>query len=76
MAKVTIYTSPTCIHCKTAKAFMEENNIPYEEKDVMTDMDARNWMMERGYRGVPVITVDDEEIVGFDQAKLRSLLLK
>lgn len=76
MEKVTIYTAPTCVHCKAAKAYMKEHNIPYEEKNVMEDADARSWMLERGYRGVPVITVNEEEIVGFDKERLESLLEK
>lgn len=76
MAEVTIYTSPTCVHCKAAKAFMADNNIAYTEKDVVADVDARKWMLDRGYRGVPVIVVDGEEIIGFDQKKLSELLKK
>ena len=57
MAEVTIYTSPTCVHCKAAKAFMADNNIAYTEKDVAADTEARQWMLDRGYRGVPVIVI-------------------
>ncbi len=74
MADVTIYTSPTCVHCKAAKAFMQENNIPYTEKDVMADEEARSWMLERGYRGVPVIVVDGQEMMGFDAQKLSEMV--
>ncbi|MBY0584577.1 glutaredoxin family protein [Murdochiella sp. Marseille-P8839] len=76
MAEVTIYTSPTCVHCKATKAFMADNNIAYTEKDVAADAEARKWMLDRGYRGVPVIVVDGEEIIGFDQKKLSELLKK
>ena len=76
MAEVTIYTSPTCVHCKAAKAFMADNNIAYTEKDVAADTEARQWMLDHGYRGVPVIVVDGEEIIGFDQKKLSELLKK
>lgn len=76
MAQVTIYTSPTCVHCKAAKAYMDENGISYEEKDVMSDQNARKWMMDRGYRGVPVLQIGEEEIVGFDPKKMQELLKK
>ncbi|MDD7433549.1 MAG: glutaredoxin family protein [Peptoniphilaceae bacterium] len=76
MAQVTIYTSPTCVHCKAAKAYMDENGISYEEKDVMSDQDARKWMLDRGYRGVPVLQIGEEEIVGFDPKKMQELLKK
>lgn len=76
MADVTIYTSPSCVHCKAAKTFMQENGIDYTEKEVMAETEARKWMLDRGYRGVPVIVVDGEEIIGFDQKKLSELLKK
>ena len=45
-------------------------------KNVQTDAEARSELLAKGYTGVPVIYVDDEEIVGFDKAKLESLLEK
>ncbi|MDD7593498.1 MAG: glutaredoxin family protein [Peptoniphilaceae bacterium] len=74
MADVTIYTTPTCVHCKAAKAYMQENDIPYTEKNVVEDTEARAWMNERGYRGVPVIVVDGEEMMGFDPQKFNELV--
>jgi len=38
MAKVTIYTTPTCVYCKMTKEFFKQNNIVYEEKDVARDI--------------------------------------
>lgn len=75
MAQVTIFTSPTCHFCKAAKAYMTENNIEFIERDVTQDAEARQDLLSKGYRGVPIIRVDDQDIVGFDQAKLDELLL-
>ncbi|MDO4594381.1 MAG: glutaredoxin family protein [Tissierellia bacterium] len=74
MANVIIYTSSTCTHCKTAKRYFNENNIDYTEKNVDTDRDALNELIERGHRAVPVIEIDGEEIVGFDQPRVAKLL--
>lgn len=75
MAKVTIYTTPSCGYCKLAKEFFQENNVEYEEFDVAADEAKRNEMIEKsGQMGVPVIYVDDEMTVGFDKAKLTELL--
>ena len=75
MAKVTIYTTPTCVYCKAAKEFFKENNVEYEEKDVAQDEQAREAMVQRsGQMGVPVIDIDGEIVVGFDKPKLVSLL--
>jgi S1-C subfamily serine protease len=45
--------------------------VPYVEKDVSRDYNAAMEMIRRsGQQGVPVITTDDEVIVGFDQVRL------
>jgi glutaredoxin 3 len=74
MAQVTIYTTPTCGYCKLAKAFFQEHNIEFAEKDVTVDEEARNFLMQSNQQGVPVITVDNEMVVGFDKERLSQLL--
>lgn len=80
MAQVTIYTTPSCGYCKIAKAFFQEHNIEYAEKDVAADEAAREELFARAKAkgasasGVPVIFVDDEMVMGFDKAKLSGLL--
>ncbi len=73
--KVTIYTTPTCGYCKMAKEFFQENNVDYEEYDVAADEEKRNEMIEKsGQMGVPVITIGDEIVVGFDKAHISQLI--
>ncbi|MCT4662609.1 MAG: glutaredoxin family protein [Tissierellales bacterium] len=70
MDKVIVYSSNTCPHCTTAKQYLTEKGIAYEEKNVGTDMEARKELMAKGYMGVPVLIIGDEEIVGFDKEKI------
>jgi len=73
--KVEIYTTPTCHYCHMAKDFFKANNVAFTEHDVMTDLSARQAMIDKsGQMGVPVIIVGDELTVGFDEQHLRSLL--
>ncbi len=73
--KVVIYSTPTCHYCHMAKEFFGDNNVSYEEHDVAADAGKRQEMIEKtGQMGVPVIAVDDQLMVGFDQAKLTELL--
>ena len=75
MAKVTIYTTPTCVYCRAVKELFADHKVQYEEKDVARDEQARNDMVQKsGQLGVPVITVDDEVVVGFDESRLSELL--
>jgi glutaredoxin-like YruB-family protein len=72
---VTIYSTPTCHFCHMAKDFMSKNEVEYTEKDVASDLEARQEMMDKsGQMGVPVIVVGEEMIVGFDEPRLSELL--
>lgn len=74
MANVTIYTSSTCPHCITAKNYFNDKGINYVEKNVTTDPVARKELISKGYMGVPVIIVNDEEMVGFNKVRLDEIL--
>jgi len=56
------------------KAFLDKHGVPYDTIDVGEDSNAAKKMIEiSGQRGVPVIVVDDEIIVGFDSTRLSEL---
>lgn len=75
MSSVTIYTTPSCVYCRMAKDFFKKHGVHYEEKDVAADEIARNDMITRsGQMGVPVIEVDGNIVVGFDQRRLKEFL--
>jgi len=72
---VTIYTTPTCVYCKKAKEFFTKNNVSYTETNVLEDLEARKTMVDKsGQLGVPVIDVDGEIVIGFDEGRIRELL--
>lgn len=74
---VVIYSTPTCPYCKRAKDYLSQKRIPYTDYNVATDKDKTREMIQKsGQMGVPVIAVDDEIIIGFNQAKLDELLSK
>ena len=75
MSNVTIYSTPFCVYCKMAKTFFAKKNIAYQDKDVASDVPAREEMMKKsGQMGVPVIDIDGKIIIGFDKPKLQELL--
>lgn len=75
MTKVKIYTTPSCVYCKMAKEFFKSNNIEYEEKNVAVDAAARDEMIAKsGQMGVPVIDIDGQLIIGFNEPRLREIL--
>lgn len=75
MKKVTIYSTPVCHFCNLAKSFFKEHNISYTEYNVAADMEKRKEMIEiSGQLGVPVITIDNDLFVGFNEPKVAALL--
>lgn len=34
---VTLYTTPSCTSCRKARAWLEEHNIPYTERNIYTE---------------------------------------
>lgn len=72
---VTIYSTPVCHHCHSAKDFFAAHNVEFTEHDVAADVERRQEMIEMtGQMGVPVIRIDDDIIIGYDEAKLKELL--
>jgi glutaredoxin 3 len=57
------------------KEFLSLKGIPYVDRDVTRDPVAASEMYQRsGQSGVPVIVVDGQVVIGFDRARLESLL--
>jgi len=72
---VTIYSTPVCHFCQAAKEFFSEHNVTYTEFNVAADADKRQEMIEMtGQMGVPVIRINDDVVVGFDEDKVKELL--
>ncbi len=75
MHNVTIYSTPTCHFCHLAKEFFNEKGVKYTEYDVLSNLEKRQEMVDKsGQLGVPVILIDNEVIVGFDQPRIAGLL--
>jgi glutaredoxin 3 len=76
MKKVEIYSTPTCHFCHLAKDYFTAHKVAFTDYNVATDTAKRTEMLNKsGQMGVPVIVIDDKEIiVGFDQSRLENVL--
>ena len=73
---VVIYTTPTCPYCHRAKEYLSQKGISFTEHNVAADREKAKEMIQKSKQmGVPVVIVGDEVMVGFNQAKLDSLLV-
>ena len=67
MAKIEIYTTPTCPYCHAAKSLLAEKGADYTEITVL-DPDLRAAMTQRahGRRTVPQIFIGETHVGGYD----------
>ena len=73
--KIIIYGTDSCPWCHKAREFMKEHKVKFTDKNVGEDQKVAQEMIKKsGQQGVPVIDVDGEIIVGFDEDRLKSLL--
>lgn len=65
---VRIYTLSTCPTCKKAKRFLEKSGITYENLDVGESKAALEELFAKSNQlGVPVIEIDGEILLDFNQ---------
>ncbi len=58
-----------------AKDYFTANNVAFTDYDVSKDEAKRGEVIERsGQMGVPVIFIDGEMVIGFDEGKIKELL--
>ena len=58
------------------KEFLSQNQVAFTERNIAADEQALNELEKLGYLTTPVTVIDGEVVVGFDVARLRSLLQK
>lgn len=48
--------------------------MAFVEKNVREDKDALKDLIDRGFQSTPVTLIDEEAVIGFDQARIDALL--
>jgi len=77
VAKVKVYSTPTCPWCVRLKNYLQSKKVDFENIDVSVDRAAAMEMVKKtGQMGVPVALIGDVYIVGFDQARIDEELSK
>lgn len=60
--------------CGKVKEFLSQNNIAFTDRNIAADETALKELEKLGYMTTPVTVIDGEAVIGFDVAKLRTLL--
>lgn len=72
---VKVYSTPSCPWCTVTKNYLTSKNVQFDDVDVSRNRDAAMEMIQKsGQRGVPVIDINGNIIVGFDQKTIDRLL--
>ena len=62
---VRIYTQPTCSACHSAKAYLDQKGVKYQDIDVTKDHEALHEMVRiSGMRVTPVLVIGDRILTG------------
>lgn len=72
---VKVYSTPSCPWCTRAKDFLSQNDVEFADLNVASDVEAaREMVAKSGQMGVPVLDINGEIIVGFNEPRIRELL--
>ena len=56
------------------KVYLSQKGIPFVERNVSLDEEARNNLLALGHRSTPVTTIRDQKVVGYSPPKLEAAL--
>ncbi len=72
---VVLYRVPTCEACDAVSNYLDNRGTPYSEKNVSDDAELQEELMSlSGELSVPVVTVGEEMIAGYNRAMLSDKL--
>jgi glutaredoxin len=67
---VMVYTRPGCSTCGQLKDYLRQHGVRFHERDVTTDLSARQQLESMHVHGVPVTVIDGLAVIGFDKDRL------
>ena len=77
--QIIIYSIPTCPWCKTVKDWLKKRKLPFEDRDIAESQNKtfRDELIEKsGQISVPVIDINGQIIVGFEEEQLKQAIEK
>jgi len=74
---VSLYSIPACDACDLVRLFLENNGVPYEEKDIRDNLTLQKELQEIiGGLQVPTVLIGDKVIDGYSKSALREALIE
>jgi len=73
--KAIVYSTQACPWCHRAKDYLRAKGVEFEDVDVGADRTRAMEMVNKsGQRGVPVLDINGQIIIGFNQAAIDGAL--
>ena len=72
---VIVYTTSWCGWCRKTLAFLDQNGVDYENRDIEADDAWREELEEKtGSTSIPMVEIDGEIVRGYNPARMQQLL--
>lgn len=73
--EIKFYFAPQCPWCEKAKAWLKKKKLPFEALDLSESDNARDEVLQKsGQLATPVIDIDGQIIVGYNEKALESAI--
>jgi glutaredoxin-like YruB-family protein len=73
--KILVYSATWCAFCHAAKDYFDKLGVKYTDKDIEKDpQSGLEAVAKSQQRGIPVIDIDGDIIIGFDRPKIDAVL--
>ena len=56
------------------KVYLSRKGLPFTERNVSLDEDARTDLLSMGFRSTPVTVINDQKVMGYSPPKLEAAL--
>jgi len=72
--RIIILTGASCPWCNKVKEYLRDRKYRFKEVNVEKDPEGARELKRRNIMGVPVVLINNRPVVGFDKAKINSML--
>lgn len=72
--KAVVYSSTHCTFCKQLKAYLTEQNVEFEERNIDTSEAYAKELQDLGMNSVPVTVIGETTILGLNPTRIKKAI--
>lgn len=72
--QIVMYVMPQCSYCERARNYLQQRGYRWREVDIAASAQAKDEFDARGGVGTPLIVIGEDQVTGFNVARLQQLL--